>query len=334
MSSKETIRLDVILLSKYGRSDGGRETWAYNFLPALVARHKHLNIRVFGFLPTGDADPSDEFTSSLSCEDRKRLRLRLFPIKKNRVPIFFQMCWAMWRDSDRRGQQPDFSIAVGGMYERLMMAAKGYKKSCRIVWLRTILFNEKADRFPRAILPFLRRLDIALLRNCNRLLANGDDIASYYGEHGLHVDVIKNGVDVARWNSGELASAVPLHVAYIGRLSMVKGIAEFLDAVQLVKEGDRAGEFVFHVIGDGSLKCKERVQSLARQGLLKSYGAVDYRDLPDLVAGMHACVALTWARENVGGGGTSNALMEQMAAGKTILAWDNVIFRRFGRAHV
>lgn len=40
------------------------------------------------------------------------------------------------------------------------------------------------------------------------------------------------------------------------------------------------------------------------------------------------CVALTYSSTELGGGGTSNALMEQMAASKIIVAWDNPIFRQ------
>ena len=40
------------------------------------------------------------------------------------------------------------------------------------------------------------------------------------------------------------------------------------------------------------------------------------------------CVALTLSSLGLGGGGVSNALVEQMAAGRILVAWDNDIFRQ------
>lgn len=48
--------------------------------------------------------------------------------------------------------------------------------------------------------------------------------------------------------------------------------------------------------------------------------------LPGILPSIDVCVALT---RSDGGGGTSNAMLEQMAAGRVMLAWDNVIFRQW-----
>jgi glycosyltransferase involved in cell wall biosynthesis len=54
--------------------------------------------------------------------------------------------------------------------------------------------------------------------------------------------------------------------------------------------------------------------------------------MPQVLSEMHICVALTYVRGEAddfsGGGGVSNALLEQMAAGRIIVAWDNAAFRQ------
>ena len=81
----------------------------------------------------------------------------------------------------------------------------------------------------------------------------------------------------------------------------------------------------FHIIGDGPYR--EEVETYAKRGIVKSYGAVPNSELPELLAKMHCCVALTYLTDFLGGGGVSNALIEQMAAGKIMVCWDNNIFR-------
>ena len=53
-----------------------------------------------------------------------------------------------------------------------------------------------------------------------------------------------------------------------------------------------------------------------------------YDVLPNFLRDFHICVALTFADENGGGGGTSNALLEEMALGLIIVAWNNEIFNQ------
>lgn len=318
-------RLEVILLSKLGKNDGGRETWVYNFLPRLLETHEDLRLTLCGFHPEGAADPTPDLREAFR-GSLERFEVRLLPIRANRIPAFFQMLWAVWISSRRPKPAPHAVLGVGGLFEFLLILGGAYRGSQKLIWLRTIFFNEKAGRFPQWSVPLLRKVEAMLLRRAHVTLANGDDIAEDYRARGVDVTVIKNGVDVRRWDRGALPAAPPLHVAFIGRLAKIKGVEEFLESVERIKTSDRADEIVFHVVGEQSEKTK--LPSLAERGFLQVHGPVDNEVLPSLLEGIHVCVALTWARSVGGGGGTSNALLEQMAAGKLIVAWDNVIFRQ------
>jgi glycosyltransferase involved in cell wall biosynthesis len=64
--------------------------------------------------------------------------------------------------------------------------------------------------------------------------------------------VIENGVDPVVWRCDPPRLKEPIRVAYIGRLSKVKGIEEFLQVIKLTKDGPNSDDFEFHIVGDGS----------------------------------------------------------------------------------
>ena len=67
----------------------------------------------------------------------------------------------------------------------------------------------------------------------------------------------------------------------------------------------------------------------AKQGIVDWHGPIPNDTLPTRLADFDVCVAFTRSSEIQGGGGTSNAMMEQMAAGRIMLAWNNAIFRQW-----
>ena len=318
--------IDLVMLSKFGRADGGRETWAYNFIPLLLESNKNLSLTIYGFSIDNKSDKREELLSVFNNCDRERVKLHFFPVKWPRIPLFFSMFYQLRKHV--RGPDDNCTqmvLGVGGLFEMLMLLyTRKYNKSKKILWLRSIFFNEKADRAPSWLLPFLRRVESLFLKKADVLFANGDDIACHYKRYGLNAHVIKNGVDIQKWAIPKPVLGPQIKVAFIGRLTKVKGIEEFLQMVEMVKCGVEASRFDFHVVGKGPYS--DLVETLERQGMLSSHGEIDNNDLPQLLKDFDVCVALTMASSTGGGGGTSNALMEQMAAGRVIVAWDNVIF--------
>lgn len=241
-------------------------------------------------------------------------------------PSFFSMFYRLKRYLQAsENDAPQLALAIGGLFEMLMLTyTPKYKNSTKVLWLRSIFCNEKANRVPAFLLPLLKNFEICIVKKADVLIANGDDIAAYYEQYGLNVHVIKNGVDMNKWSMPVPAMKKPLHVGFIGRLTEVKGIVEFLQMVETIKTGNNSQSFVFSVIGNGPLS--DDVNSLKRRGFLSYHGMVNHNELPQYLENYDVCVALTLAKDIGGGGGTSNALLEQMAAGKVIVAWDNAIF--------
>lgn len=319
--------IDFVCQANLGRSDGGQETWAYQFIPALLQRNPEVRLRVYGQRPDGRPDNRAELMNAAG-EGAKRLSLTFFPARPSRFPLMLQMFTHFRKHKAQERLIPaDVALGVGSVMELLyILVTRPPRKTLKIIWLRGLWFDSKAYRVPRFLHGFARALEIEVLRRADLVLANGDDIANYYRPHGLDVKVIKNAVDAGEWRMPRPAFKVPVQVAYLGRLSPEKGIFHFLQVAERAQR-QYPSKFCFHVIGDGYHR--EQVKQAAQSEVVMWHGAVNRRDLPGLLRQIDVCVAFTYASQASGGGGTSNAMMEQLAAGRLILAWDNAIFRQW-----
>jgi glycosyltransferase involved in cell wall biosynthesis len=313
------------MISNFGPSDGGRESWAYNFVPRLLAAEPDLKLHVFGARRPGEPDTSAIFRCKVAPADRDRLVLHFAALEPSRLPASLNALFAIRRMIGSL-QLPrfEYSLAVGSFLElAIVLFSPALARRPKVAWLRTVWIEEKARQIPKAARRFLRGLERRVLGRADLIIANGDDTAEHYRAEGLTAHVIRNAVDFDRWfRAPALPPAGRLRVGYIGRLSAVKGIGEF---VALARSWT-GGQVEFHVIGAGPEEAG--VRKAERDGHLVYHGPVPNDSLPALLAELDATVALTFKSSEGGTGGVSNALLEQMAAGKVILAWDNAIFRQ------
>ncbi|WP_321351623.1 glycosyltransferase family 4 protein [Halopseudomonas oceani] len=328
------MKIELVMMSSLNKSGGGRETWLLNYLEELQAR-ECADTYDFSVLQLAENSLLDDFGcggGGLVGAIRQYGKLfSVFP-----TPIRFAVSY-LTRGMCLSIKEPlayDVVIAVGGLNEAIPVAFssflfRGRSRSKKIIWLRTIYTKEKGYRFG----PFARRMLLKLecflyKRFFNLVVANGDDTAAFYRQAGLDVSVVHNSTNLSRWLSVDGSESERFRIAFIGRLSSVKGISEFLSSIRRMQEinVDEFANVEFHVVGDGDVKSKEAVLDLQDKGLLKYHGAMDNRSLPNFLEDIDCCVALTLLNDDIGGGGVSNALIEQMAAGKAIIAWDNSIF--------
>jgi glycosyltransferase involved in cell wall biosynthesis len=315
----------MIMISNFGRSDGGRETWAYNFIPRLLEQDAGLDLHVFGVRRPGEGDNGPELLEAVRPQDRGRLHLHFAEIGRSRLPVGVAAIGALSRLVSRTPMPPiDYTLAVGSFMELLaVLRSPKLSRSLKVAWLRTIYVEEKAGQ----IHPVLRKLagtvERHILGKADAIIGNGDDTAAHYRRQGLDAEVIRNAIDVARWHrKARSPNLAPLRIGYVGRLGRVKGINEFAQLARSWTEKDPAVEF--HVIGEGP--DKGLVEAARDEGKLIFHGAMPNDRLPDELDRLDATVALTFKSADGGTSGLSNALLEQMAAGKIIIAWRNEIF--------
>lgn len=310
----------LLMISNFGTADGGRETWAHNFIPRLLARWPGARLDLIGLHRAGEPDNRPR----LLAIEPGRLGVTFLHSDRKRYPVLSMLREAPGKLSRARHAVPDLVIGVGSAVELLVIqASPALRGSRRIVWLRTILVDEKARRLPKWAAGLLRRIEVPLLKTADLLVANGEDTAAYYRQRGLEVTVIANGVDLDRWRSEAVAVGRPLRVAFIGRLTAEKGAGDFLE---LARRAGSGGDYAFHMVGDGPFA--DEARAAQKSCRVQLHGAVPNDELARRLPGFDVCVALTYKSAAGGGGGVSNALLEQMAAGRVILAWDNAIFRQ------
>ena len=323
-------KLAVVMISNFGRADGGRETWAYQFLPRLMAREPTLAVELHGLRVEGQPDTFSEIVAATAPSDRPRLTAHFVRAQRNLIPNSLKMLWAMW-NQPREGRDASLALGVGSFVElACMMAAPGLRRSRKAIWLRTIYLDEKAHRIPKWLRGFAMRVETAILRRADLIIANGDDTAAHYRARGLQVEVIKNAVDLDRWRMPLPRFDRPIHVAYVGRLAAVKGLAEFIELARRAAAHPEGGAFRFHIVGDGDLQ--ESARSAESLGNLTFHGPVNNDAMPSVLADKDVCVALGFVGVGPdgrsGGSGVSNAVLEQMAAGRLLLCWDNAAYRQ------
>ena len=214
------------MLSNFGRADGGRETWAYNFIPRLLERYPELRLAIYGLRVDGEPDNRETVFSAVPAAHRNRLSIDFVRAKADRWPNAF----AFWNGLSTlcREKPPAFVLAVGSWVElRAALLTPAFRNSGKLAWLRSIWTDEKAHRYPAVLRPWLERMDTAVLKRADVIIANGEDTADHYRKLGLTVRVIPNGVDLDRWRIDPPSLQAPVKVAYVGRLAEVKGIDGF-----------------------------------------------------------------------------------------------------------
>jgi glycosyltransferase involved in cell wall biosynthesis len=313
------MKVELIMISNLKLSGGGRETWLNNFLTALKQYKNSISSIEIHSLDLAEENLVKEHSNFIKSITYKR-KILFLPILVNFIVSYIFTNLFKKKNVDKY-------IAVGGLDEMIALLFGNFfyvRKSQRIVWLRSIYSLEKASSYPKWLVKILFFFEIFLLRYFfGKIIANGYDTAFFYKKLGLDVDVIPNSIFIEDWAASYKKNISDvLNVAYIGRITKIKGFDNFVKSIDEINKVNN-GRVLFHIIGDGNdralINNKENV---------KYYGAVSNKELPKIVYNIDVCVALTVFDDNMGGAGISNALLEHMASKKVIICWDNQIFRQ------
>lgn len=313
------MKVELIMISNLKLSGGGRETWLNNFLTALKQYKNSISSIEIHSLDLAEENLVKEHSNFIKSITYKR-KILFLPILVNFIVSYIFINLFKKKNVDKY-------IAVGGLDEMIALLFGNFfyvRKSQRIVWLRSIYSLEKASSYPKWLVKILFFFEIFLLRYFfGKIIANGYDTAFFYKKLGLDVDVIPNSIFIEDWAASYKKNISDvLNVAYIGRITKIKGFDNFVKSIDEINKVNN-GRVLFHIIGDGNdralINNKENV---------KYYGAVSNKELPKIVYNIDVCVALTVFDDNMGGAGISNALLEHMASKKVIICWDNQIFRQ------
>jgi len=312
------------MISKLGWGDGGRETWLRNFLLEVKRQKYPIEFDFYSL-------PAEENNILYGLKDGP-LMGRHFQLSSvfSRIPVFFSFFIRMFFLKLFKKNKSDYVVAVGGLEEAFSVITSYFPffyRGKKILWLRTIYTKEKGYRLNRFTQKVLLAVEIFIIKKFfDFVVANGEDTASFYRSHGIDCVVIANAVDLDVWSSVKKIPSTKLRVAFIGRLSQVKGIDAFLNAAEHVHNNDSGDGIEFHVVGGGPEECC--VREFVNRGVVTYHGSLPHGDISKFIAKIDCCVALTYLKDFMGGGGVSNALIEQMASQQIIIAWNNDIFKK------
>lgn len=320
------MKIDIIMMSKFGFSDGGRETWFNNCFNEMQTDQDDLQVVLYSLKlkPKNIVDFHLQGNNlienyQIDLEKKKFLPLTLLFI----IKIFFLIF--------KRNQRSPQVVAIGSLNEMLAcffsyppILYKGKK----IIWLRTISRREFGMKTKLLRLPLIFVEYMLLKFYFDRVLTNGKDTGDFYSNIGIDNKVINNGVNANRWfnNISLKPKENKISIAFIGRLEKNKGIIAFCNAIKLFNNRGN-NNISFKIVGQGSYM--NNILELSKQEKnVEFINGIDNQKMPDFLKDIDVSVALTFSSNSMGGGGLSNALLEQMCSGNLIIAWDNPIFRQ------
>lgn len=324
----------IIIFSRLQSYDGGRETWLNMFLP-LLKKHESGDINIYFF-----SDGLSDNKRLISSFDDKRFKfneIKLPSIKNRffsvyRILLFCTKAVFLIRNRRKKNSENIF-LGIGSFYEAFsLMIYKilfSTKSDNFIVWLRGIWAKETGARHSGLIHRFIVNCEIFFLKNADVLIANGKDTAIAYKEYGFESVVIPNAVDLEKYKDVKKTEDKEVKkISYIGRLSLEKGILDFLKSIKIFNDTypSLKNNIEFEVVGDGPLRYE--LTPFLTISNFKYIGAIDNSEIIDYIESIDCGVALTYSKKDLGGAGVSNGLLELMASGRGVICWESPVFQQ------
>lgn len=325
---------------------GGIETWLYNITLELCKKRPEITI---GFVvPEHNGIPLFDLSHLTKVSWYKT---RACPLKRTRLFERWKLCqhfWNMaisaliylwWTFAAARlicRHRKDTTLFVlqpiPGMLP-LLLCSLFRKKFARIVCSvrgrSAIDLRQMGHPLLAGIFKFL---EMMVLRFANEVIANGKDTAEYLNEMGINADVLPNGVSFDSFNMpiGDVKYNPELEqircwrkhgiriIMNVGTLSEIKGVSYAIQAIPYIcKATSTVFKMVF--VGKGSpARYEEQARFIGIDDNV--YFAGEQRDIPAFL--QEADVALGIS----GGGGISHSAIEMLAAGRPIVAWNNLTY--------
>src|SRR5688572_15719887 len=138
--ARRNLRITLLMISNFGVSDGGRETWAYNFIPRMLERWPDVLLDIIGLNRSGEPDNIPR----LKALAPGRIGVTFLHSKRKSLPTLTVLRDAPVHLSKGLHHTPDLVIGVGSWMELLVvLRSPALNRAPRIVWLRTIWLHEK-----------------------------------------------------------------------------------------------------------------------------------------------------------------------------------------------
>jgi len=321
-------RLHIVIASELYEFAGGCESWLKYFLAQGMIRNEYFqDVHIYHVFP-------QQFEQSFlkDLHEQPKFVFHSYHPKHSLVGNGIRTIYVFTKYCLKRMIFPKDSkhvvLLIGSVYLAILGVLLHYKclfkKNVYIIpWIRSIAAQENAgDNKKKQII--YKFLEYMLLNRCNGIIVNGQDtLTSYrklYPALGNKMRVVENAVNHAIYAGLNIPSwrKKKISCAYLGRFVPAKGFDDFLQSVKVFCENnDTTLEDLieFHIYGHGRLD-KNIPQCIQNHGTFSPSQVKNILGTVDVVVFLN--------KTNIAAG-LSHGLLEAMAAGRLIIAWENAI---------
>jgi glycosyltransferase involved in cell wall biosynthesis len=323
----EIPNLHIVIYSELLEYGGGRETWLEYFLQGLIN-----NERFFGEIwvhHLHSRSQADSLAIKIKNINFNELDLG-FPEKNNTLINMIKFTRFIVRSLKQNAENRDIVLFVGTGMEAvatLIMGLLCKKNITMLVWVRSIIAGELMSRKSTIASRFAQKLEKRAFSIADGIIFNGKDTKQYYEK--MYADMsnkfttIENAVkydEFAVLDFPDFGNNY-YNIGYIGRFSREKGFDNLIEAAELLEKQEKPNNTVkIHAWGHGI-----NFDNVPSNIKISNY--ITRNNVPMVLEFCHGVLFLNKSAKHEAGG-LSHGLLEAMAAGRLIIAWDNVIHRQ------
>tara|TARA_R110002050_G_scaffold167696_4_gene298617 strand:- start:1240 stop:2382 length:1143 start_codon:yes stop_codon:yes gene_type:complete len=318
--------INIFHISPFPYYTGGIDTWLYSFLTINEKEHTY-NVTLYC---TGEVQPEKEAAFDIThFKHVKIIYLSTYP-GFGLMPLWsIQYLFSFM--AKKSGENANLSLALGTVPVLLplfIMKKFSLLKGDVYCSVRGQIAQDGIDlKKPKFLCWALKTLEGFLLKRVDKVFVNGEDTKAYLQRfYQLDSTVIANGFDDEKLNLVKVPENLPSALVenisnkkvllHVGTLRPIKGIDYILNAyAALDDEAKNKSLLIF--VGKGQ---EAFYKNVAKKLGINVYflgeksNPLDYITLADAVINVS------------GGSGVSNSLLEALAMGKPVIAWDNLTF--------
>lgn len=313
--------LNIVICSPLYINGGGCETWLDYFLEGIKKEGRYACVNVYHIAPhenkktIKDRYVNDTFYRFFYVNVGSQKRGSGF---KN-IIVFTLFTVKRFMKSLKRG---DHIILIGSTYAGavgIISRALFGKKVSILTWIRSMAIGELSSRKSKFV-KFGAYIEKKIIRKTDMVITNGLDTLQNYKSHYPKFEskmyVIENAVHFHKFSSIQTVNLRrKISVAYMGRLTTAKGFPQYIDSIQTMGSADRSS-IEFNVYGHGEK------ENLIDKNMLTYHGPFFPDDVVRIFEKNEVVVFLNNSKS---AGGLSHGILEAMAAGRLIVAWENPV---------
>ncbi|WP_042470986.1 glycosyltransferase family 4 protein [Bacillus ndiopicus] len=313
-------KLHFIFYSELYRHGGGIETWASYFFPKLSIKIQGYDEIIIYSLKSKN-EKETLVGELLEYNNVKIVYLNIGDVvSQNTFLNYYRFLKEVKKALKANVVKQDIIISIGLLNSGFLLLNNYFIKNNKfITWIRSKSVGEVSTYKGKIYVYFAKILEKLSIKKSDYIITNGDDTLHYYQElfpkDKSKMSRIFNAIDldtIPPCEQNREFNISQVRIAYTGRLSIAKGFTDYIEVSR--KIATQNNNVIFNVYGDDTKLNKNTLEHINFKGKYQP------NDVNKILSENDVVIFLN--RESQAGG-VSHSLLEAMANGKLIIAWDN-----------